>query len=241
MSTVVVAQPGPGPAPPAPTVDEPAPSSEVAREPSAAAPADITAAAADTRSAPDQDKAKPESELPAAPAAEPPQPAKPGPEQQKQQLAAAVVTPMTTDQPATSAPPAPQQSADSATATAPTAPVRNVRPHPAVKALAPPAYVPKDPQAVDRLDVSTSFALAAAQGMAEAQHGDGTAGRKRRDRQMPAKYREDMIDGKKVDSVHRQEARSIKRAKTRCVGLDGARSGFLVAVCPLRSDTNLVS
>jgi hypothetical protein len=201
--SLVVAQPAPPPAttlapPPEPTVVDveqakswaPA-AAKVAcdnlpAEPSAA-PVEV-AAAAHTGTASDQNAAKPEQEqLPA--------------------------TTTSTDQPPASAPPAYQQPAAPAKA-------RSARPHPAVAALAPPAYMPADPSAMDKLDVSTSFALAAAKGMAEAQDGEGgtgttASGRKRREVQMPAKYRDDTIDGKKVDQTHQQERRSIKRAKTR--------------------------
>jgi hypothetical protein len=68
----------------------------------------------------------------------------------------------------------------------------------------------------DKLDVSTSFALAAAQGIAAARTAGDAASRKRRERQAPTKYRE-FMDGESVDKADRNERRIVKRAKNRCV------------------------
>lgn len=70
-----------------------------------------------------------------------------------------------------------------------------------------------------KLDASTAFAVAAAQGIAAAKQG-GDEGisvaeaRQRRERQVPAWYK-GFLDGKVVDKYDREETRFIKRAKER--------------------------
>jgi hypothetical protein len=75
-----------------------------------------------------------------------------------------------------------------------------------------PSFPPADGST--KLDVSTSFALAAAQGIEAAAQGKEEGSRKRRERQVPAWYRE-FLDGKVVDKSVQDERRHIKRAKNR--------------------------